>query len=46
MSTIVSYLGEVFSEEFCLPQANLEIKKDNSVYVETKSNVMFQEKII
>ena len=46
VSTIVSYLGEVFSEELCLPQANLELKKDNSVYAESKSNVMFQEKII
>ena len=29
MSTVVSYLGEVFSEELCLPQASLELKKDN-----------------
>ena len=29
MSTIVSFLSEVSSEELCLPQANLDLKKEN-----------------
>jgi len=29
MSTIVSDLSEVSSEELCLPQANLDLRKEN-----------------
>ena len=43
MSTIVSYLGEVFNEELCLPQANLELKKDSFT---PKIKVMSCSKII
>ena len=43
MSTIVSDLSEVSSEELCLPQANLDLKKENFTLKghESKSYVMF-----
>ena len=43
MSTIVSDLSEVSSEELCLPQADLDLKKQNFALrgAESKSHVMF-----
>ena len=43
MSTNVSDLSEVSSEELCLPQADLDLKKQNFALrgAESKSNVMF-----
>jgi len=43
MSTIVSDLREVSSEELCLPQANLDLRKENFTLKgpESRSIVMF-----
>ena len=48
MSTIVSDLSEVSSGELCLPQANLDLKRENSTLKAPviESNVMFQDCLI
>ena len=45
---IISDLTEVSSEELCLPQANLDLKRGNSTLKGpvSKSNVMFQDRLI